>query len=251
MFMKFVKGFFNILKWVVIGLTLTLVINSWWQRYNGVIQPMFMGWGAAVVQTGSMEPNVPAGTLIIIHEQDTYEKGDVVTYIDYRDWSITHRVEFIQDGIVSTRGDANQVSDPLFSEDAIIGKMVFMIPHVGEALDFIKQPVVIAILVALLVICAVWDIVAKVRTRKRGRYQIKNNKPSIADKRAEKYNQRQLREQKREEQKRQKTEERNAAKTANAGKKSKHESMPVSAKKPAFNTTVKKYVPKNAEHRSV
>ena len=247
--MKFVKGFFNILKWVIISLTLTLVINSCWQRHNGAIQPMFMGWGAAVVQTGSMEPNVPVGTLIVIHEQDTYEKGDVVTYIDYRDWSITHRVEFIKDGIVSTRGDANQVSDPLFDEEAIVGKMVFMIPHVGKVLDFIKQPVVIAILVILLFVCIVWDIVAKKRAKKRGRYLPDNEKPSIADKQAVKHEQKQLRLQEKERLKQQKEEERKAAKQAKAEKNKLPE--PVPEKKPVFNTTVKKYVPKNTEQRSV
>lgn len=232
--MRFVKGFFNILKWVIISLALTLVVSSWWQRHNGAIQPMFMGWGAAVVQTGSMEPNVPVGTLIIIHEQDSYEKGDVVTYIDYRNWSITHRVEFVADGLVSTRGDANEVSDPLFDESAIIGKMVYQIEGVGKVLDFVRQPAVIIVLVGLLIVCLVWDVVAGAKSKNRGKYLATDDKPSVADKHVQRHEQKQRRQQ-----------ERAAAKNVSTNDvMTKDIVQSAVTDKPAFNTSVKMYVPK-------
>ena len=226
--MRFVKGFFNILKWVIISLALTLVVSSWWQRHNGAIQPMFMGWGAAVVQTGSMEPNVPVGTLIIIHEQDSYETGDVVTYIDYRNWSITHRVEFVADGLVSTRGDANEVSDPLFDESAIVGKMVYQIEGVGKALDFVRQPVVIFVLVGLLIVCLLWDVVAGIKAKNKGRYLVQDDKPTIADKHVEHHVKKVVNKQMRK----------------NEGEEIQTVMQSVAANKPAFNTSVKMYVPK-------
>lgn len=174
--MRFVKGFFRFIKWTLVGLALVLIISSWWQRRNGKIQPMFFGWGSAIVQTDSMEPNVPVGALIIIHEQDCYEVGDVVTYIDYRGCSITHRVEFIQNGIVSTRGDNNEISDSLFSEDKIVGKMAFMIPGAGKFLDYLRRPGMIGNFILVVFLCIALDIgVRKILRAKKS----KRNKPAF------------------------------------------------------------------------
>lgn len=165
--LKIVKRVFSIILYIFCVLALIIGVYSAVQRVAGNQQPMIFGWGAAVVQTGSMEPNVPVGTLIIIQEQDKYEIGDVITYIDYREWSITHRIINVQGDTITTQGDANSAADPTFHKSAIIGKMQYMITGVGPVLDFITQPVVIAFLFLLLMISVVWDAVLTSEKKKK------------------------------------------------------------------------------------
>ena len=85
-----------------------------------------------MVLTGSMEPNISAGSLIIIHEKDDYELGDIVAYIDETGRSVTHRIVVIADDTIVTRGDANNVADTPFDKSQIIGCVQFVIPGVGK-----------------------------------------------------------------------------------------------------------------------
>lgn len=160
------KRILTALLYIVGTIVIIIGLSSVYQRVQGVQQPMIFGWGAAVVQTGSMEPNVPVGTLIIIQEQDAYEVGDVITYIDYQNRSITHRIIDIQDDMITTQGDHNSAADPVFQDVAIIGKMQYMFVGVGPVLEFIQQPIIIMLLLCLLVLSVIWDAVVTGKKRK-------------------------------------------------------------------------------------
>lgn len=167
--MKILQKIISIFLYVVCAIALIISLFSVYQRWSGNQQPMIFGWGAAIVQTGSMEPNVPVGTLIIIHEEESYAVGDVVTYIDYRDWSITHRVISVTGDAgqyITTQGDANNVADPVFEKTAIVGRMVYMIEGVGSVVEWVQQPIVIGSIALLLIVCIVWDGVVRQKKRR-------------------------------------------------------------------------------------
>ena len=120
------------------------------------------------VVSGSMEPELPVGCLVIAKHSDSgYEIGDVITFIS-SDPGIagstnTHRVidkEVEEDGSVwyMTKGDANSVPDPVgVREDAVIGKVIFhtgKLTFIGDLLGFIWTPMgfVILILIPVLLI---------------------------------------------------------------------------------------------------
>ena len=165
---KFLGSFLNVILLVILTISLTVCVNSFIQIHSGVKQPMLFGWGLATVETGSMEPNVPVGSLIVIHEKEDYEVGDVVTYIDYRGWSITHRVTNIDGDNFTVKGDANKLSDPVFNRVAIIGKMEYMFPNVGKVVRVLRSPVVIIILMCAFVLSFLLDWV-----------RLLNNKPRV------------------------------------------------------------------------
>lgn len=127
----------------------------------------FFGYRLFYVTTGSMEPTVPVGAVILVHEsREPYQIGDIITFYS-KDRAIygrpnTHRVVGIQkeNGQVfyNTRGDANSSPDiePISSDD-VIGRLVWQtgaVPFVGNLIAFLgtRFGFVLLILLPLLLI---------------------------------------------------------------------------------------------------
>ncbi|PIY79270.1 MAG: signal peptidase I [Candidatus Pacebacteria bacterium CG_4_10_14_0_8_um_filter_43_12] len=107
----------------------------------------FFGWQLIVVKSGSMEPNLPTGSLLFVKETAAYKIGDIITYrsIGNPNTLITHRIETItslnSSTELTTRGDANPATD-IFSVplSSVIGKVDGFIPWVGYAISFLQTP---------------------------------------------------------------------------------------------------------------
>lgn len=106
-------------------ITLGITICAFWQRLNGVHHPEFFNTSVGLIVSGSMEPNLPKGSVTIIRGQESYEAGDIITYIDKNDRSITHRIDEIKDGKIIPKGDANKYADRAITQDQIVGEVVF------------------------------------------------------------------------------------------------------------------------------
>lgn len=107
-----------------------------------------------VVQSGSMEPDILTGSLIVIFPADNYEIGDVITFTNgaYESNSVTHRIVDITEKdaekIFTTKGDANNGEDrvPVREKD-IMGKMRLNLPYLGYLVSLAKRPMVFFILI--------------------------------------------------------------------------------------------------------
>jgi signal peptidase len=97
-----------------------------------------------VVQSGSMEPSVRVGDVIIIHTQQSYEKTDVITFKDAQKHTVTHRIldkKQTTPPLYLTKGDANQAVDTEeVAHSSIIGKVILVIPKIGYLIQFIRTP---------------------------------------------------------------------------------------------------------------
>ena len=103
--------------------------------------PSFLGYRYFYLISGSMEPTIPTGALVVVHKEDSYEVNEVITFISENSAIYgspnTHRIaEIIErdDGslLYRTKGDANELTDvELVSEEQIYGKVVF---HTGSML---------------------------------------------------------------------------------------------------------------------
>jgi signal peptidase len=111
---------------------------------------MPFGVGSAVVLSGSMEPAVSVGDLLIISRQDSYQVGDIVVYQSGR-IAVTHRIVSISEDEVITRGDANNTEDDPIPPEHIKGEVVLIIPCVGYLVNIIKTPLVTLVIIALAV----------------------------------------------------------------------------------------------------
>ena len=147
--LKYILRFFLLsLCGAVIGFNL-YAANA--NRLVGNQLPMPFGWGAAVVLSGSMEPELSVDDLIIVKEAESYGLRDVVVYQDGRSLVVHRIIECRDDGFI-TMGDANNTDDGLIELSRIKGKVVFAIPYVGMLVDFIKTPVGTFLIIALAVL---------------------------------------------------------------------------------------------------
>lgn len=87
-----------------------------------------------VVVSGSMEPEIPVGSLVFIDQRDqSVDPGDVIAY-RIGDTMIVHRVvDQNNDGTYITKGDSNDTADPAsVTKQQIVGKEIFCVPKAGK-----------------------------------------------------------------------------------------------------------------------
>ena len=146
--MKKLKTALRILVIVFVSLVVGVNLYSWNARsLMGNALPMPMGYGAAVVLTGSMEPTIMANDLIIVAEKPTYAEDDVVVY-QSGSILVVHRIIDITDGMVTTQGDANSAADEPVELSAIKGKVIATVPMMGSVARLLKTPAATIVLLA-------------------------------------------------------------------------------------------------------
>lgn len=122
-----------------------------------------------VVKSGSMEPAIRTGGIVVITSSSMYEVGDVITFGKDTKTQIptTHRIVSI-DGegplqVFTTKGDANDAPDPTATRlSDIDGKVLFTVPYLGYILDFARQPIGFALLVGLPALIIILDEIGKI-----------------------------------------------------------------------------------------
>ena len=98
--------------------------------------PRIMGCEVYEVISGSMEPEIPMGSVIYVEPCDpmTVEQDEVIAFL--RDEAVVaHRVVHNSTtmGEFVTKGDANNVEDPdPVPYDAVVGRVTTSIPFVGQ-----------------------------------------------------------------------------------------------------------------------
>ena len=110
------------------------------ERLTGNALPMPFGFGSAVVLSGSMEPELSVGHLLLVIPSEQYEVEQVVVYQDGKSL-VVHRILRFEDDKVITMGDANDAEDDPVPLTAIKGKVVFAFPLVGHAVNLLKTPI--------------------------------------------------------------------------------------------------------------
>ena len=127
-----------------------------------------LGYGFMAVQTGSMTPEYPTGSVIIIKKENPSELkvNDVITFYsshpDLNSMIVTHRImEITNDGdgtySFTTKGDANSINDEYKAEsERIIGKVIAKSTFMEKLMNIRQNPAVflVVILVPLTVIIA-------------------------------------------------------------------------------------------------
>lgn len=132
---SFVRMFFTALSWVLLlGVALLAIVV--------VVIPLVTGAKPYTILTGSMEPQYPPGTLVVIKPVEDVSEiniGDIITYQleSGKPEVVTHRVVGMgadADGEVlfTTRGDANDSNDLEPVQPAqIVGKLWYSVPYIG------------------------------------------------------------------------------------------------------------------------
>ncbi len=112
-----------------------------------VFIPKVLGYDTFYIQTGSMSPSIPKGSLVFAKEVEfsQVKPGDVMTFhSDDGTEFFTHRVIATDKNnqMYTTKGDANKEEDPsptnhYFAE----GRVDFSIPFVGYIAEFLDSTI--------------------------------------------------------------------------------------------------------------
>lgn len=143
------KNTLRLLLLIVCGLILG--VNVYLANANSLVGnqlPMPFGYGAAVVLSGSMEPEFSEGDLIVVKETGAFKENDIVVFQDGNSL-VVHRIIDLDGETVTTKGDANNTADEPIHVSSVKGKVLFWIPFAGNIVEFLKTPVgIICIIVA-------------------------------------------------------------------------------------------------------
>jgi signal peptidase len=126
------------------------------------------------VYTGSMEPAIPVGSVVVIKPVDpeTLKVGDIICFQLSEPTSITHRIINITNEGFITKGDANEDPDQwIVKKENVIGKAVFTIPFIGYIGYFVRTPIGFILLIiipaSLIIIIEIRNITKELRKQKQ------------------------------------------------------------------------------------
>ena len=101
-----------------------------------------------VVQSGSMQPTISTGSLIIVKSVENYSVGNIVTFtssgLKVKPQGLTtHRIvetrEVKERKEYVTKGDANNAPDSAtVKNEQVLGKVILAIPYLGYPISFTK-----------------------------------------------------------------------------------------------------------------
>src|SRR3989344_33525 len=151
-----------LIKSVNFGISLLLILSAIAIAYIAI--PAF-GNKALIVRSGSMQPAIKVGDLVVVKTQhglltpqpisdnplssakiSSYKVGETIAFKSQNGSKVvtTHRIvgKEIQEGKVfyRTKGDANDSADEnLVAEENVVGKSMFRLPHFGKLFAFAKS----------------------------------------------------------------------------------------------------------------
>lgn len=121
------------------------------------------------VLSGSMEPVIKTGSVVVVKPVNDYKVGDIITFGPYSKTKAptTHRIQDIKvqggEPVYITKGDANNASDTrTVTKRDIVGKVVLDVPYIGYAVAAAKKPIGFALIIIVPAAIIVYDEIRKV-----------------------------------------------------------------------------------------
>jgi signal peptidase I len=98
---------------IFLGVVIIMIFQLGYAMANGEV-PTIFNRAISYVPTASMEDEIMAGDMIIVHTNvDEFSAGDIVSFhtkINGREVSITHRIQEENGAVFTSRGDNNDVT---------------------------------------------------------------------------------------------------------------------------------------------
>ena len=174
------KWFFSLVNILAVGLILVSLLALLMVVLTPQGQvPQVMGFSLLRVLSGSMEPEIPEQSMLLIRatEPEALAVGDVISFFS-PDPSLngalnTHRIAAIvqAEGDLEfvTKGDANLIEDQYpVDESRVVGKVLFVSTRLGKLLHLISNPLVFGLAVLLpLVLILVGNLVSALKSAAR------------------------------------------------------------------------------------
>ncbi len=126
--------------------------------------PIAGNYQIKIVLSGSMEPAIKTGSIVVIKPADSYRIGDIITFgpDNKKNIPISHRI--VETRVINgetrflTKGDANKQPDIAeVKVSAVIGKVILSVPYFGYLLDMARKPLGMIILIGVPAVVIIFD----------------------------------------------------------------------------------------------
>ena len=154
----------KIIYYVVVGflglIALLLIVS---------VLPISGNFKVLTVLSGSMDPEIKIGSIVVVKPVSQYRIGDIITFESTNKDvpSITHRIHEMKvvEGkpVYITKGDTNNAPDAReITEKDIVGKVLFDVPYLGLAVDFARKPLGFLLIIGIPAIAIIGDEIYKI-----------------------------------------------------------------------------------------
>ncbi len=170
---KIAKKIMDIFCWIIIALLIITVVLSVSARMSGT-NPTIFGYSIYRVSSGSMEPELSIGDVILGKTVDnpmSINEGDIVTYKGKGSTSgmlITHEVivaPYTENGkiVLQTKGLANPEPDPLVDADRLVSVMVTELSFLNVFYDVFFSPWGLVIILVLILFVFIDELIVFIK----------------------------------------------------------------------------------------
>ncbi len=142
------------------------------------------GFKLLVVKSGSMEPAIKTGSIVIDKNYNNYNIGDIITFknLEKPKETSTHRIAEKQCAggicLFKTKGDANNGVDlGQVAQDKIVGKVILSIPYFGYLVSFCRSLPGIILLIVIPAVIIVYEEAKKIHKEVK---EIRSKKKKIS-----------------------------------------------------------------------
>ena len=161
----------NIFTTVLLIVLIVLVVFIFITRAMGN-SPEIFGYRIFRVSSGSMEPELSVGDVILVHtvKAEDIAEGDIVTYKgisgDYKDKMITHMVvdvPYEENGVwhYQTQGIvAGALRDPVVTYDQIQGKLVQKLTFLNNIYTFFLSPTGLIVFILIILVLFGYEMIS-------------------------------------------------------------------------------------------
>ena len=181
----------NVICWTLVVVLVFAVITFLLARVSGGTPAVF-GYSIHRIETGSMEPALHVGDVILnkdITDPSEIKEGDIIAFqggAKFSNHKISHRVfiePYLDDNgewVLVTKGDANEVDDGVIKFSSVESKMVRKLDHLKQLYDFFFSPWGLIIFIALLILIFFDEVMNLIRLA-TGKYDDKPKEESIGE----------------------------------------------------------------------
>ncbi len=158
--MKILRIIYYIFVGCIALIALLLIVSAF---------PITGNYKLMVVKSGSMEPVIKTGSIVVVKPAENYKIGDVITFgaVSKTKAPTTHRIFDIKvqagEPIYITKGDANNAPDQKeVSKKEVLGKVLLDIPYIGYAVDAAKKPIGFMLIIVVPAVIIIYDEIKKI-----------------------------------------------------------------------------------------
>lgn len=171
---KIINAIKNVICWALLIFLVITIIVFLMAKISGD-EASFFGYSIYRISSGSMEPELEVGDVILdkkVENPLSIEVGDVITFEGsgrYDGMRITHEVikaPYTNDEgrvVLQTQGLANDEPDPEISADSVIAVMVCKVPFLDAFYNLFFSPLGLVIFILLVLLIFLEDIINFIR----------------------------------------------------------------------------------------